>query len=344
MTAATANGAPPLVTIGPLLRVDGLTVSFHTRDGVVRAIEDVSFEVQAGQVLGIVGESGSGKSVTALSLLRLIPRDIAELSAGHVWFGGRDLMRISEAELRKVRGREIGMIFQEPMTSLNPIATIGTQLREPLTLHLGMTASAATSRTEELLDLVGIPQPRKRLSQYPHELSGGMRQRVMIAMALACEPKLLIADEPTTALDVTTQAQILDLLRSLQSRLGLSIILITHDLGVVAEFADHVQVMYAGRAVEKAPVSELFLRPAHPYTSGLLRTVADLDIDCARLSSIDGVVPGPHDLPLGCAFAPRCSYSDEACLSARPPLLQLAATHRCACVRPLGISPSGGLS
>jgi oligopeptide/dipeptide ABC transporter ATP-binding protein len=342
MTAAI--DVPRLKPIKPLLRVDGLTVSFHTRDGVVRAIEDISFEVEAGQVLGIVGESGSGKSVTALSLLRLIPRDIAEISAGHVWFGGRDLTSISEAELRMVRGREIGMIFQEPMTSLNPIATIGTQLREPLKLHLGMTSSPATSRAEELLNLVGIPKPRERLGQYPHELSGGMRQRVMIAMALACEPKLLIADEPTTALDVTTQAQILNLLRSLQSRLGLSILLITHDLGVVAEFADHVQVMYAGRAVEQSPVSELFARPAHPYTNGLLRTVADLEIDCARLSSIDGVVPSPRDLPIGCAFAPRCSFSDEVCVAARPPLAQVSAARRCACVRPLGAPQSGVLS
>jgi len=346
MIAATVNRSTtsPIEVTKPLLRVEGLTVSFRTRDGVVRAIEDVTFDVQAGQVLGIVGESGSGKSVTALSLLRLIPSDIAKISAGQVWFGGRDLTRISEAELRKVRGREIGMIFQEPMTSLNPIATIGSQLREPLRLHLGMGTSAATSRSEELLNLVGIAQPRQRLSQYPHELSGGMRQRVMIAMALACEPKLLIADEPTTALDVTTQAQILNLLRSLQSRLGLSILMITHDLGVIAEFADQVQVMYAGRTVEQSPVAELFLRPAHPYTSGLLRTVADLEIDCARLSSIDGVVPSSHDLPPGCAFAPRCFYSDAACVSVRPPLSQVSVGRRCACIRPLGIPRSGAFS
>jgi oligopeptide/dipeptide ABC transporter ATP-binding protein len=346
MIAATADGdtISPIPAVEPLLRVNGLTVNFHTRDGVVRAIDDISFEVQPGKVLGIVGESGSGKSVTALSLLRLIPRDIAEISAGQVWFGGRDLTRISEAELRKVRGREIGMIFQEPMTSLNPIASIGSQLREPLRLHLGLATSAATSRAEELLNLVGIPQPRKRLDQYPHELSGGMRQRVMIAMALACEPKLLIADEPTTALDVTTQAQILDLLRALQRELGLSILMITHDLGVIAEFADHVQVMYAGRAVEQSPVSEMFARPAHPYTNGLLRTVADLEVDCARLSSIDGVVPNPNELPSGCAFAPRCPYSDQACVSVRPALSQISTARRCACVRPLWTPRSGALS
>ena len=320
----------------PLLRVENLTVGFYARDGIVRAIDEVSFEVMQGQVLGIVGESGSGKSVTALSLLRLIPSDIAEISSGSVWYGGRDLTRLPERELRKIRGREIAMIFQDPMTSLNPIASVGSQLREPLQLHLGMRSAAASRRAEELLDLVGIPEARRRMDQYPHELSGGMRQRVMIAMALSCEPKLIIADEPTTALDVTTQAQILDLLRSLQRSLGLSIILITHDLGVVAQFADRVQVMYAGRTVEQAAVPEIFQRPAHPYTEGLLRIVADLETECDRLSSIDGTVPAPHELPPGCAFAPRCRYSDKGCTLMQPPLRAVSSDHRCACVRPLG--------
>jgi oligopeptide/dipeptide ABC transporter ATP-binding protein len=338
MTAATDCEFSPVLRKedAPLLRVENLSVAFHSRNGLVRAVEDVSFEVPAGKVLGIVGESGSGKSVTALSLLRLIPSEIAEISSGSVWFGGRDLTKLPERELRRVRGREIAMIFQEPMTSLNPIASVGTQLREPMQLHLGMKAAEASRRAEELLDLVGIPQPRKRMAQYPHELSGGMRQRVMIAMALSCEPKLLIADEPTTALDVTTQAQILDLLRSLQSRLGLSIILITHDLGVVAQFADNVQVMYAGRAIEQASVSEIFRQPAHPYTEGLLKIVADLEAECERLSSIEGTVPAPHELPPGCAFAPRCPQSDTACIVSPPPLSPISPGRRCACLRPVG--------
>ncbi len=338
MTPATDHELSPVLRKrdAPLLRVENLSVAFHAPNGPVRAIEGVSFEVPAGKVLGIVGESGSGKSVTALSLLRLIPSEIAEISSGSVWFGGRDLTKLPERELRRVRGREIAMIFQEPMTSLNPIASVGTQLREPMQLHLGIKATEASRRAEELLDLVGIPQPRKRMMQYPHELSGGMRQRVMIAMALSCEPKLLIADEPTTALDVTTQAQILDLLRSLQNRLGLSIILITHDLGVVAQFADNVQVMYAGRAIEQAPVSEIFRQPAHPYTQGLLKIVADLEAECERLSSIEGTVPAPYELPPGCAFAPRCSLSDTACTGSPPPLSPISPGRRCACVRPAG--------
>ncbi|MGH6709143.1 MAG: ABC transporter ATP-binding protein [Bradyrhizobium sp.] len=342
VTAEPAFGLAGATSSTPLLSVENLSVVFRSGAGSVRAIEDVSFEVQQGQVLGIVGESGSGKSVTALSLLRLISRDLAEISSGSVWFGGRDLVQLPERELRKVRGREIGMIFQEPMTSLNPIASIGNQLREPLRLLLGMSFADATRRAEELLDLVGIPQPRKRMAQYPHELSGGMRQRVMIAMALSCEPKLLIADEPTTALDVTTQAQILDLLRSLQSRLGLSIILITHDLGVIAQFADRVQVMYAGRAIEQAAVAEIFRQPAHPYTERLLRIVADLETECDRLTSIEGTVPPPHELPPGCAFAPRCPHADKACTATRPALSAVSADRRCACVRPLGFPQFGG--
>ncbi len=323
------------MTAPALLSVEGLTVRFHTQRGSVTAIEDVSFELRPGEVLGLVGESGSGKSVTALSLLRLIPDNVAEIAAGHVWFGGRDLAHLSERELRHVRGREIGMIFQEPMTSLNPIASIGWQLQEPLWLHLRLGRRAAAARAEELLDLVGIPQPRHRLAQYPHELSGGMRQRVVIAMALACEPKLVIADEPTTALDVTTQAQILELLRSLQARLGVAVIMITHDLGIVAEFADRVQVMFAGRAVEHGPVGALFVASAHPYTRGLLRSIPSFDDAGGRLTGIEGTVSGVSDMPPGCRFAPRCFQAEPACTAAPPPFRLIAAGRNVACLKPL---------
>jgi len=319
----------------PLLRVEGLTVRLRSDRGPVAAVQDVSFELQPGEVLGLVGESGSGKSVTALSLLRLIPDDAVESVAGQVWFGGEDLLRLSEPRLRQVRGREIGMIFQDPMTSLNPIASIGWQLQEPLRLHLGLGRRAAAARAEALLDLVGIPQPRKRLAQFPHELSGGMRQRVVIAMALACEPKLVIADEATTALDVTTQAQILDLLRNLQARLGMAVIMITHDLGIVAEFADQVQVMYAGRVVERAPTGGLFEAPAHPYTQGLLRSIPSFDDGPGRLFGIEGTVPSPYDLPPGCSFAPRCALADTACTAATPAFRPVAAGRYVSCVRPL---------
>ena len=318
-----------------LLRVEGLTVRLRSDRGPVAAVQDVSFDLQPGEVMGLVGESGSGKSVTALSLLRLIPDDAVESVAGQVWFGGEDLLRLPEPRLRQVRGREIGMIFQDPMTSLNPIASIGWQLQEPLRLHLGLGRRAAAARAEALLDLVGIPQPRKRLAQFPHELSGGMRQRVVIAMALACEPKLVIADEATTALDVTTQAQILDLLRSLQARLGMAVIMITHDLGIVAEFADQVQVMYAGRVVERAPTAGLFEAPAHPYTQGLLRSIPSFEDGPARLFGIEGTVPSPYDLPHGCSFAPRCALADTACTAALPAFRPVAAGRHVACVRPL---------
>ena len=322
----------------PLLRVDGLSVSFYSRDGMMPVVRDVSFHVLRGEVLGVVGESGSGKSVTALSLLKLIPGDVAKITSGAAWFQDQDLVSLPEAKLRRIRGREIGMIFQEPMTSLNPIATIGKQLCEPLQLHFGMGWRQASERAESLLNLVGITRPRERLAQYPHELSGGMRQRVMIAMALACEPKLLIADEPTTALDVTTQAQIIELLRSLQERLGLSIVLITHDLGVIAQFADRVQVMYAGRAIEQASVSDAFSHPAHPYTHGLLQTVGDLEKECVRLSCIAGTVPSHTDMPPGCAFAPRCVLADKTCAEAPPPLAEILPSRRCACIRPFGLN------
>lgn len=319
----------------PLLRVEGLTVRLRSDRGPVTAVENVGFDLQPGEVLGMVGESGSGKSVTALSLLRLIPEDSIESVAGQVWFGGQNLLRMPESQLRQVRGREIGMIFQDPMTSLNPIASIGWQLQEPLRLHLGLGRRAAAARAEALLDLVGIPQPRKRLAQFPHELSGGMRQRVVIAMALSCEPKLVIADEATTALDVTTQAQILDLLRSLQARLGMAVIMITHDLGIVAEFADRVQVMYAGRVVERAPARNLFEAPAHPYTQGLLRSIPSFEDGPSRLFGIEGTVPSPFDLPPGCGFAPRCALADKACTGAPPAFRPIPGGRHVACVRPL---------
>ena len=327
--------------LAPLLKVDGLSVSLFAPGGMIPVIRDVTFHVDPGEVLGVVGESGSGKSVTALSLLRLIPDDIAKTTAGVAWFQGQDLVSLSEAKLRRIRGREIGMIFQEPMTSLNPIATIGSQLREPLQLHLGMSKKQASERAESLLQLVGITRSRERLAQYPHELSGGMRQRVMIAMALSCEPKLLIADEPTTALDVTTQSQILELLRSLKQRLRLSIILITHDLGVIAQFADRVQVMYAGRAIEQASVSDAFSKPAHPYTRGLLQTVGDLERECVRLSSIAGTVPSLSAMPQGCAFAPRCAIAEESCTKVPPPLAEILPARRCACIKPFQASHEG---
>lgn len=329
--------APALLAGEPLLHVENLTVRFRTKEGVVTAIEDVSVKLMPGKTLCIVGESGSGKSVTALSILRLIPSDVAEIASGTVWFNGVNLAGLRERDLRKVRGKDIGMIFQEPMTSLNPISKIGAQIEESLLIHMGITRKQATERAESLLDLVGISQPRKRLQQYPHELSGGMRQRVMIAMALACDPKLLIADEPTTALDVTTQSQIMSLLRSLQEKLGLSIVMITHDLGLVAEFGDDVQVMYAGRTVETAPVSSIFHSPRHPYTKGLLRSVADLEGECERLSSIEGVVPAPNELPPGCIFAPRCSFTEKNCTSARPTLEQVDRDTFVACVKPFGV-------
>jgi len=323
------EGAPDV-----LLSVRDLSVDFHTRQGVFRALHGVSFDVRAGQVLGVVGESGSGKSVTALSVLRLLPEHSAQVASGRIVFEGVDLREQSERAMRAVRGQAIAMIFQDPMTSLNPIFSIGRQLREPLMLHLRMGREEADRRAEELLSLVGIPAPRGCMAHYPHELSGGMRQRVMIAIALSCNPKLLIADEPTTALDVTTQAQILDLLRDLQRKLGMSVMLITHDLGVVAEFADEVQVMYAGRIVERAPAADLFARPRHPYTEGLLRSMPPFeDEDPERLPTIEGVVASPFALPAGCAFHPRCPYVFADCAQVVPPLMRVGGGREAACLR-----------
>ncbi len=308
----------------PLLEIENLKTQFFTRDGIVRAVDGVSYSVGAGETLAVVGESGCGKSVTALSILRLIPSPPGRIVAGSVRFQGRDLLALDEAEMRDIRGNEISMIFQEPMTSLNPVLTIGRQIGEALRLHQGLDAKAATARAIEMLRLVRIPEPERRVDQYPHQLSGGMRQRVMIAMALACHPKLLIADEPTTALDVTIQAQILDLMRELKTKIGAAIILITHDLGVVAEMAERVVVMYAGRKVEEAPVAELFRRPYHPYTRGLLSSVPRLGSTLAgprqRLAEIPGVVPSLREEIQGCAFAPRCPFATGRCRIEAPQL------------------------
>ena len=320
----------------PLLAIEDLQTHFFTRDGVVRAVDGVSYAVEAGETLAVVGESGCGKSVTALSILRLVPSPPGRIVGGAIRFEGVDLLQIGEGEMRRIRGNEISMIFQEPMTSLNPVLTVSRQITETLILHQGLTARAAAARAIEMLRLVRIPEPERRARQYPHELSGGMRQRVMIAMALACYPKLLIADEPTTALDVTIQAQILDLMRELKSEIGAAIILITHDLGVVAEMAQRVVVMYAGRNVEEAPVGDLFRRPQHRYTLGLLASVPRLGATLGRaepprLAEIPGTVPSLRDPIVGCAFAPRCAYATERCSREAPPLEAKTAAHLAAC-------------
>ena len=317
-----------------LLEVSDLSVRFQTDDGPVHAVDRVAFALEPRQVLAIVGESGCGKSVTAMSILRLLP-PTATVS-GEARFDGRDLLKARDSELRSVRGREISFVFQEPMTSLNPAYTVGRQIGEVLRRHLGMSGAQAQARTVELLDLVGIPAPSRRVGEYPHQLSGGMRQRVMIAMALACDPKVLIADEPTTALDVTIQAGILDLLRDLRRRLGTAIVLITHDLGVVADIADRIAVMYAGRKVEEAPVHELFAHPQHPYTVGLLAAIPR-PIDSserARLQEIPGIVPSLPEPAPHCTFAPRCPRADERSRSEVPPLGAVRPDHLVACFHP----------
>ena len=323
----------------PLLRVENLRTHFHTRDGVVRAVDGVSFDVQPGETLAIVGESGCGKSVTSMSIMRLLPMPPARFASGRVEFEGRDLLRLTEPEMRAIRGNAIAMIFQEPMTSLNPVLTIGRQIAEALVLHRGMSETDATARAIEMLRKVHIPEADRRVKQYPHELSGGMRQRVMIAMALACGPRLLIADEPTTALDVTIQAQILELMRELRDETRASIILITHDLGVVAELAHRVVVMYAGRKVEEAPVEELFARPRHPYTLGLLGSMPHLgesiDDSGKRLVEIPGLVPSLREEMPGCLFAPRCSSASERCRVEIPPLEEHTRGHWAACWHPV---------
>jgi peptide/nickel transport system ATP-binding protein len=325
--------------VTPLLRVQDLKTHFHTRDGVVRAVDGVSFDVMPGETLAVVGESGCGKSVTAMSILRLLPMPPARIAGGRIEFEGRNLLDLSEPEMRKVRGNAISMIFQEPMTSLNPVLTIGRQISEALVLHRGMTEKAALVRAAEMLRKVRIPEAERRLAQYPHELSGGMRQRVMIAMALACGPRLLIADEPTTALDVTIQAQILELMHELRDETGASVILITHDLGVVAEIAHRVVVMYAGRKVEEAPIGELFAAPRHPYTRGLLGSMPHLGDSVnetgKRLVEIPGMVPSLKDPAPGCLFAPRCTNATVQCVREAPPLELHAPGHWAACWNPV---------
>ncbi len=309
------------MSAAPLLSIADLTVRFRTDAGWITAIEDIGFDLAPGENLGIVGESGSGKSVTALSILRLHSRAATRIPSGRIIWGGRDLLTLPARELRAVRGGEIAMIFQDPMSSLNPVLTVADQIGETLRLHQDLDAAAARKRAIELLELVRIPDAARRVDEYPHRLSGGMRQRVMIAIAIACRPKLLIADEPTTALDVTIQAQILELLRDLQAELGMSVILISHDLGVIAEFAQRVLVMYAGRVVEQATVRQLFRRPLHPYTDGLLAAVPRLDIDMQRLSAIPGSIPDPGDPIPGCRFSPRCAEAVASCRETAPPLL-----------------------
>jgi peptide/nickel transport system ATP-binding protein len=320
-----------------VLEVSELATHFFTLDGVVRAVDGVSFELARGETLGIVGESGCGKSVTALSVLRLIPPETGRIVAGSVRFEGGDLTRLSEAEMRAIRGHRISMIFQEPMTSLNPVLTIGTQIAENVVRHTGVSWRAALERAREMLELVKIADARRRLDEYPHQLSGGMRQRAMIAIALSCNPQVLIADEPTTALDVTIQAQILDLMLELKEKLGTAIIMITHDLGVIAETTQRVVVMYAGRKVEEAPVEALFAQPTHPYTRGLMRAIPRLDAEAEiagrrpRLQEIPGIVPALNRPIAGCAFAPRCGFATERCRAERPPLVPAGAGHTVAC-------------
>ncbi len=316
----------------PLLSVRGLTTRFRTERGTVTAVDRVSFDVEAGETLAIVGESGSGKSVTAMSILRLIPSPPGRIESGEIVFDGQDLLKLSEKGIRAVRGDRIAMIFQEPMSSLNPALTIGRQVAEPINLHRGTPWSKALEMARDLLAKVRIPDPASRLSAYPHQFSGGMRQRAMIAMALACNPQLLIADEPTTALDVTVQAQILDLLQELVGGSRSALILITHDLGVVARYAHRVIVMYAGRVVESAPATELYARPRHPYTRGLMASVPKVDGDTSqRLVPIEGQPPDLAALPPGCAFAPRCQYATEKCRAERPELRETGARHEVAC-------------
>ena len=320
----------------PLLEVDDLRVRFATDAGLATAVDGVSFHVDRGETLAVVGESGSGKSVTSLAIMRLLPRPGGRLAGGRIRFEGVDLSLCSDAEMRRIRGTEIGMIFQEPMTSLNPVLTVGEQIAERIRTHNGLSQTGAKAQAIEMLKLVRIPDSARRAENYPHQMSGGMRQRVMIAIALACRPKLLIADEPTTALDVTIQAQILDLMRDLQARFGMAILFITHDLGVVAEMADRVVVMYAGRAVEEANVREIFAHPRMPYTQALLRSIPRVDRAAEhkqRLEAIGGNVPSPLHLPRGCTFHPRCSFVAPACVAAPPALEDTGAGHMVRCCR-----------
>jgi peptide/nickel transport system ATP-binding protein len=314
-----------------LLKVTDLRTSFFTSDGEVRAVDGVTFDIESGRTVGLVGESGCGKSVTALSIVQLLPRGTGRIVGGAIHFNGKDLVSLREEEVRRIRGNEISMIFQEPMTSLNPVMTVGDQIAETVRLHLGASRKEARDRAIEMLRLVKIADAQKRVDNYPHQFSGGQRQRVMIAMALACTPKLLIADEPTTALDVTIQAQILELIGELQQRLGMAVLLITHDLGVVAERADEVAVMYAGKIVESASPEIIFSRPKHPYTVGLLNSMPSRRGTKKRLEAIAGMVPSPLQWPTGCRFRDRCTRAEARCAEAQPPLVELEARHRVAC-------------
>ena len=325
---------PEVKSESQLLSVRDLRIEFNSRAGWIPVVEDAAIELSAGGTHALVGESGSGKTVTALSLLGLLPQPHGRVANGEILFEGRDLTQLSESQMRPLRGREIAMIFQEPMTSLNPAFTVGDQIAESVRLHLGYSRKAAWERAVEMVDLVGIPGARRRVKEYPHSFSGGMRQRVMIAMAIACEPKLLIADEPTTALDVTVQAGILQLLRKIQEQLGMAILLVTHDLGVVADFCDQVTVMYAGEAIEVASTSELFASPAHPYTAGLLMALPQRVLPGQELQAIPGVVPRPDQMPSGCRFRLRCPYMLEGlCDGTHPELMSLGGTQSTRCIR-----------
>jgi oligopeptide/dipeptide ABC transporter ATP-binding protein len=316
--------------MAPLLQIDDLRASFFTSEGEVRAVDGVTFDIEDGRTVGLVGESGCGKSVTALSIVQLLPKGTGRIVGGAIRFGRKDLAKLPEQEMRRIRGNEISMIFQEPMTSLNPVMTVGDQIAETVRVHQGASRGEARERAIEMLRLVKIAEAQKRVRNYPHQFSGGQRQRVMIAMALACTPKLLIADEPTTALDVTIQAQILELIAELQQRFGMAVLLITHDLGVVAERADEVAVMYAGKIVESAKPEVIFSRPKHPYTLGLLNSMPSSGTK-RRLEAISGVVPSPLHWPTGCRFRDRCARADARCAEAQPPLVELEPRHRVAC-------------
>ncbi|WP_439594658.1 ABC transporter ATP-binding protein [Falsiroseomonas sp.] len=323
------------MTEAPLLALHGLKVQFRTDDGLVRAVDGVDLSVNRAETVCVVGESGCGKTVTAMTILKLIAMPPGRIAAGAILFEGRDLVPLPPAEMQKIRSKEIGFVFQEPMTSLNPVYTVGQQIAETVRQHEGLSRRAAMDRAAEMLRLVNIPNPQRRVNDYPHQFSGGMRQRVMIAMALSCNPKLLIADEPTTALDVTIQAQILDLLAEMKQRLGMAVLLITHAMGVVAEVAQRVVVMYAGRVVEEAPVEALFAAPRHPYTQGLIRSIPRIDLAAtthARLEAIPGTVPSLLNPPAGCRFAARCRHAMPECLTTDPPLRQVAPGHKVACL------------
>ncbi len=318
----------------PLLEVTDLITEFDTDEGRVRAVDQVSFSVNEGETLGIVGESGCGKSVTALSIMRLLPQPMGQIVGGSIVFKGQDLIHLPLNQMEKIRGNDIGMVFQEPMTALNPVHTIGKQLTEVLLLHNDYKSQFAIREAIDILDRVGIPSPEVRMGEYPHQLSGGMRQRIVIAIALACKPSLLIADEPTTALDVTIQAQILELIKELQSEMGMSVVLITHDLGVIAETCEQVVVMYAGKVAEKGSVYDIFDHPAHPYTRGLLASIPTLEtVPKSILSTIEGMVPGLRDLPDGCRFENRCPHSTSACTQSSPPTHLIEAHHEVSCFR-----------